>query len=350
MKKKGLLITFSIILVITAGLTVTGILYNAKINAQPSFTGEYDINHNQPLYVMKADETEILYLQGENGGVHKLYEADENLKIMSPVFTGESEVSFILTDGPPEAPPGEQEFQLVHSNVLTYDVEEEELTTNLEARGYITNLLYDQAEQHMIVSGVHVSTEGEPEPGFISFASALYTLTKDGNFEKIHDFDAYEPGSLQITENGEKLYMILPDDFEDVSPDSMFEATERIYEMAIDQPKEMTVVSQPDNQVPISEFVLLEQENKLLYQTIMNFNEGENYLYDYVWFDLTNQEEGERLHIDEASENAKTNENWLYYTKTTDKADQTKVYKLYRYDLLRDTGEEEIELRVEPEE
>lgn len=349
MKKKGLLITFTVILLVSVGLLITGIVYNANVEAQPRFTGEYHVRKEQLLYVMEASDTETLYYQSDEGEVKELYETEKELKIESPIFTGEKEVSFVLTTGAPDEPPGKQEFQLVHSDVVTVGLEHKDPVIRLDARGYITDLIYDEANNRMLVSGVHMSTEEQPEPGFIPYASTLYSLGNKGELNKIREFDAYSPGSLQLAENGEFLYMILPDDFENVSPESMFQSTERIFKMSLAEPNELEVVSKEDSEVPISEFVLLEEENRILYQTIMNYGDGGRFLYDHIWYEMSESKEGERLYLNEAVMNSKLAGNALYYTKMDRRANNTQVYSLYRYELSGGKAEEKIQLQASAE-
>ncbi|MFC3040818.1 hypothetical protein ACFOGI_11220 [Virgibacillus xinjiangensis] len=347
MSKKGLAILFVIIILLTGGLITAGEMITSKEEAKPAFTGEFSIGENNRLvYVMEEGDAQHLYVQSENGESQHVYESEGNLEIRSPLFTGENTIAFISTTGAPEGSPGEQEFQLVHSDVISVQIESGEEKTLLEARGLMTGLVYDDANSRIIANGVHISTDKEPEEGFIPYASGLYTLSMEGEFEEIRTIDTYSPGSLQITEDGKKLLMILPDDFEDATPESMFEATERIFEMEIEKPSEMEVVSKEGSDIPISEFVLFKNGTTLLYQTIMNWGDGGNYLYDHVWFDRSKQEEGERLHINEPVLHSMLNdeETWLYYVRSSRKSNQDEQYDLYRFDLKGDRKEEQVNL------
>ncbi|SFE74651.1 hypothetical protein [Alteribacillus iranensis] len=347
MNKKALILLFSMIALVTGGLVTAGLIVTSEEEARPVFTGEYSLGPNDELaYVIERKGVHTLFAQMGDGHPAPVYQAEEEWEIHAPVFTGETEITFVETTGEPKEPPGKQEFQLVHSDVKTATVENGETTTVLDARGYITELLYDDAKDRLIVNGVHMSTEKKPEVGFIPYESALYILSRDGDVEKIRSFDAYSPGSLQITKEGEHLFMILPDDFEEVTPESMFEATERIYEMKIDDLSALQVVSKEDSDIPISEFVLVGDGTQMLYQTIMNWGEGGTYLYDTVWFDRSTKKEGKRLHINEAVMNAKLNEegSWLYYVKMSQKADQTRQYGLYRFDVTGEKKEEKLNI------
>ncbi|WP_240377330.1 hypothetical protein [Bacillus piscicola] len=347
MNKKGLIILFSMILVLTGGLVAAGQIITSQEKARPAFTGEYDLGkEDQLLYVTAQNGVQSLFVQSEDGVSQLVYESEEGREILSPVFSGEEEVTFISTTGAPEEPPGEQEFQLVYSDVMTVNTETGKKTNVLHARGFMEEILYDATHDRMIVNGVHLSTSTEPEAGFIPFESDLYTLKRDGNWEKIRSFEAYAPGSLRLVDDGKKLLMILPDDFAKSTPESMFQATERIYEMEIDDPAALDLVSKKKSDIPISEFVLFEDETTLLYQTIMNWGEGGKFLYDLVWFDRAEKEEGDRLHINEAVMNSKLNEHetFLYYVKMSQKANQTNQYNLFRFALNGEKGEEEIKI------
>ncbi|MFZ4453948.1 hypothetical protein [Salibacterium aidingense] len=341
MNKKGLLIVFGVIAFVTGGLAAAGQMVKSSEEASPSFTGEYSVGADGTLaYVTESDGIQTLHVAVGEGGSRHVYIADDSKEIWAPVFNGEDELAFVETTGYPDAPEGEQEFQLEYSDVRTVSVEGGEPETVLQVRGVITDLVNDPARERWIVNGIHLHTDEKPEEGFIPYSSGLYTLRPDGSFEEIRSFDTYSPGSLQISEDGEKMLMILADDFENATPDSMFEATERIYEMEIDQPEEMAVVSDEAKDIPVSEVAAVD-ENRLLYQTIMNYGEGGTFEYDFVWYDRGAKEEGDRLHINEAVQETQLGDDdtWLYYVKRSRKSDQTEVFELFRYDL--ESGEEE---------
>ncbi|MGY4691642.1 hypothetical protein [Salibacterium sp. K-3] len=342
MNKKGMAVVFGLIAVVTAGLAAAGGMVESEENAKPSFTGEYSVAPDGRIaYVMESSGTQTLYVQERGAERSGIYTAEKSKKLWSPAFNENGDVSVVQTSGYPEGGPGEQEFQLAHSDIVTVSAEGGKVETVLQARGLITGLVKDPAHERWIVNGIHLSTQGEPETGFKPLQSGLYTLKPDGSFEEIRSFDAYSPSSLSLSEDGEKMLMILPDDFENVTRDSMFESVERIYEMNIENPEDMTVISNKKSEVPISEVVRLEDQNKLLYQTIMNYGEGGMYDYDMMWFDPDSKEEGERLHINESIQGTQLSRGntKLYYVKKSRKSDQTEVFHLFRYDL--NSGEEE---------
>ncbi|WP_240378011.1 hypothetical protein [Bacillus piscicola] len=342
MNKKGMLIVFGFIAVVTAGLAAAGGMVESSENTKPSFTGEYNIGPDGRLaYVMESDDRQELYVKGREGESLGVYTAGESQKLWSPVFNENGDLSVVETTGYPEAPPGKQEFQLEYSDIHTISAEGGKVETVLQARGVITDLVKDPARKRLIINGIHLSTQGEPEEGFMPFSSSLYTLKPDGDFEEIRSFETYSPGSLSIAENGKRMLMVLADDYENATPDSMFEAVQRIYEMNIEKPEEMKVISDKNSKVPISEVVWMEDKNKLLYQTIMNYGEGGLYEYDMVSYDRASGEEGDRLHINDSVQHAQLSgdNTLLYYVKETSEANQSETFELFRYHL--ESGEEE---------
>ncbi|MDQ0159470.1 hypothetical protein [Alkalibacillus salilacus] len=346
MNKKGMLIVFGFIIVVIAGFAVAGGIVESSKNTEPYFTGEYNIGPDGRIaYVMETDGRQTLYVKGPDAKRIEVYTAEESKELWSPVFNDNGDFSVIETTGYPEAPPGEQEFQLEHSDVHTISAEGGDIETVLQARGVITDLVKDPAQMRWIINGIHLSTEGEPEEGFKPYASGLYTLKPNGNFEEIQSFETYSPSSLSIADNGKRMLMVLPDDYENATPDSMFESVERIYEMNIEKPEEMKVISNKNSEVPISEVVWMEDQNKLLYQTIMNYGEDGLYEYDMVSYDRASGKEGDRLRINDSVQHAKLSRDntLLYYVKEKSEANQSESYELFRYHL--DNGEEEkIEL------
>ncbi|WP_010532244.1 hypothetical protein [Lentibacillus jeotgali] len=346
MNKKRMLIVFSFIAVVTAGLAAVGGIVESSENTKPSFTGEYNVAPDGRIaYVMESDGKQTLYVKGREAERHEVYTAGKSQKLWSPVFNENGDLSIVETTGYSEAPPGEQEFQLEHSDVHTISAEGGKIETVLQARGVITDLVKDPARKRLIINGIHLSTKGEPEEGFMPLTSGLYTLNPDGDLKEIRSFEAYSPSSLSIAENGKRLLMVLPDDYKNATPDSMFKSVQRIYEMNIEKPKEMKVVSNKNSEVPISEVVWMEDKNKLLYQTIMNYGEDGLYEYDMVTYDRASGEVGDRLHINDSVQHAQLSEDntLLYYVKETSEANQSETFELFQYHL--ESGEEEkIEL------
>ncbi|SFQ29367.1 hypothetical protein [Salibacterium halotolerans] len=340
-------VVFSLIAVVTAGLAAAGGMVESQEEAKPSFTGEYSVaSDGRIAYVMESSGTQTLYVKERGAERSGIYTAEESKKLWSPAFNENGDVSVIETTGYPEGGPGEQEFQLAHSDVLRVSAEGGKKETVLQARGVLTVLKKDPAHERLIVKGIHVSTQGKPEEGFKPMESGLYTLKPDGAFEEIRTFDTYSPGSLSISSDGSKMLMILPDDYKNATPESMFESVQRIYEMNIAEPGQLSLVPLKHNDIPVSEVVQLEKENKLLVQTIMNYGEGDPlFQYDMVTFDRAAGEKGERLGINESVQHAQLNqgESGMYYIKEKDRQTQQQRYELYHYHL--ESGEEEkIEL------
>ncbi|SFL78490.1 hypothetical protein [Salibacterium qingdaonense] len=347
MNKKGLAVVFSLIAVVTAGLAAAGGMVESEEKATPSFTGEYSVAPDGRIaYIMESSGTQTLYVKERGAERSGIYTAEESKKLWSPVFNENGDVSAVETSGYPEGGPGEQEFQLAHSDIVTASAEGGKVETVLQARGLITGLVKDPVHERWIVNGIHLSTQGEPETGFKPLQSGLYTLKPDGAFEEIRSFDAYSPGSLSVSEDGEEILMILPDDYKNATPESMFESVQRIYEMNIAEPGQLTPVPLKNNDVPVSEVVQLEKENKLLVQTIMNYGEEDPlFQYDMVTFDRASGEKGERLSINESVQHTQLNqgESSMYYIKEKDRETQKQRFELFRYHL--ESGKEEkIEL------
>ncbi|WP_411954491.1 hypothetical protein ACKXGF_01160 [Alkalibacillus sp. S2W] len=342
MNKKGMFIVFGFIIVVTVGFATAGGIVESSQNTKPSFTGEYNVaSDGRIAYVMESDGRQTLYLKDREAEHLEVYAAEESKKLWSPVFNENGDLSVVETTGYPEAPSGKQEFQLEHSDVHTISEEGGDVETVLQVRGVITDLVKDPAHNRWIINGIHLSTQGEPEEGFIPYASGLYTLKPNGDFEEIQSFETYSPSSLSIAENGKRMLMVLPDDYENATPDSMFESVERIYEMNIEKPEEMKVISNKDSEVPISEVVWMENQNKLLYQTIMNYGEDGLYEYDMVSYDRSSEEEGDRLRINDSVQHAKLRRDntLLYYVKEVSEGNQSETFELFQYRL--ESGEEE---------
>lgn len=329
-------IIFAVLFLIAVGLFFW-FMGSSRAPAEASgFTGEYAISENDDrlAYVINTDKGQEVYVRSEDQKDEMIYQSEEQMEITTPLFTRDNQVMFVETTGAPDEPPGEQEFQQVFSNIISVDIENENTSVLLEARGWITTILQENPDDPIIVDGVLVSTEEEPETGFQSYESSLFTLDSSKELERIHTFDAYSPGSLQLVDNGDKLRMVLSDDYEDVSPESMFEATDRIYEMDIEQPDQLEVLSKESSDVPISSFITLDDNNELIYQTIMNWEANENYEYDLVEYDAAAKEEGSRLYVDGDiwPSSLQYHDGDIYYAKRTRDSMSRNKFALYHYD------------------
>lgn len=336
-------IIFTVLFLIAVGL-LFWLIGSPRAPAEASgFTGEYAISENDDrlLYVINTDKGQEVYVRSEDQKDEMIYQSEEQMEITTPLFTEDERVMFVETTGAPEEPPGEQEFQRVFSNIVSVDIENDKSSVLLEVRGWITTILQEDPDDSIIVDGVLVSTDEEPVTVFQSYESSLFTLDSDKELERIRTFDAYSPGSLQLVDNGNKLRMVLPDDYEDVSSESMFESTERIYEMDIEQPDKLEVLSKVSSEVPISSFITLDDNNELIYQTIMNWEADENYEYDLVEYDAAAKEEGSRLYVDGDiwPSSLRYHDGDIYYAKRTRDSMSRNTFALYHYDRHKEKEE-----------
>ncbi|MFS0785816.1 hypothetical protein ABC345_05450 [Shouchella sp. 1P09AA] len=322
----------SCILFITVGSFVT-----ATQDAQPAFTGEYDVNDSEEvLVVVKEQEHESLLLLANEEEDTTLFESDENTQITSPVFMEEHTAAFIQTTGYKDGDdPYETSSELAYSTIYFIDLLTNEVVNVADARGVLQDLAYVPSSKQLIATGENITQQSEPQEQEGN-QTAIYHV-HNGDFQEIYQGSYAAPGSMQATEDG-KLMMILPDDQGNWTAESMFESTERIY-MAdpTEQQLDLELVSNPEKTEPITSFVQV--EDGLIYQTILNYHDADDmYDYDLVPYSYENEEEGDRIGVsgNEIESLRLSSANMLYYVKRSSAYRNGNAFSLHKRDLKDD--------------
>jgi TolB protein len=101
----------------------------------------------------------------------------------------------------------------------------------------------------------------------------------------------YAMDSLQVSEDGESVYVQMADEREAKTADDIFDMKQRIFEIPLENPEAMTIVGDADASRDIWAFAMLPGEESLIFQTVSNEAAGGNFQYELYYFDLTTLEE-----------------------------------------------------------
>ncbi|WP_144558448.1 hypothetical protein [Shouchella miscanthi] len=313
-----------------------GFLVNATQKTEPAFTGEYDVNVMEDLlYVTTENSVDTLFLQTNNESALSLFTSDSEAFLYSPIFIDEHTAAFIHTTGYERgSDPYETSSEFAYSAISIVDFVTEEITTLVETRGVLLDLIYIPTTDQFIVTGDNVSQHIEPEAQETR-KTALYNAA-DGELQLIYEGSYAVPSSMQAAKDGQ-LMMILPDDQGNWTVDTIYESIERIYiaDPTV-TPLNLELFSSDEKTAPITSFVQV--KDGLIYQTIFNYEQSDgSFDYDLVPYSFETQEEGNRLRIGghdiEALRSIPTKD-ILYYVKRTDAYRDGNTFSIHRHDLV----------------
>ena len=335
--KKWMLLIFSLIISLTATLLFTGEVISSNAKLKP--IGQFDRDHNKRVvFSVNEGDADALYLKEPGYDVRKIAEGEEGTRLRSPVFMENGKVAYIQTNANVL-----EEFQAenrTESMLIEVDPYSRKQIELLAVNGEITELVVGQetSELYLIASAAITEPDRVSDDPPNQYDLYSYDLNS-ANLEKLTEIDTYSMRSLVLDEEESKVFVLMPDDYSNSSVDSMFEATDRVYEISLSDDELISVVTDQKEEMVLSD-VMWFSDDQLIYQAVTNLHEGGNYMYDLIYFDTDLAKEGEALGINEAvlQPTVSRDGQSLLYMKEESAFMGSRVLGLFEYQLER--GEE----------
>jgi Tol biopolymer transport system component len=337
MKKKYLIFLFSFLLVITLALAFVGLMFNKSENEkQNGLSNQYDVSTDNTIaYVVYKEGQPQLLLHNEKETVTGAA-YDENVQILDPTFNEDGTILAYIT---------------------TNKNKETELISTIHFLNMSTNETEDIFTDESTITEIEFHPNGE---------SLL--LLRAGTFENYspitgkrpHDFDVYEYSlsdkslqpktslsqysihSLHVSADGERVFLQRDDDSNVETAEDSFNVNQRIFEIPLDHPEEMSIISDPDREVDVFSFTITPSEDEIIFQSISNADDGGTYEYELYKYDLASKEEKQLTYFGEyagdpvISEDGKT----VYFMLDKKFAKGDPEYHLYQMGIEGDKVEE----------
>lgn len=345
MKKKYLIMLFSLLLLIAAILVVIGFLFNKEENEkQNGLTNHYDVSRQNTIaYVTYSDGKPQLNLYNEENSIHDVVvEYDENTMIFDPTFSEDgASLAFITTNK-------DKETELI-STVYSLDLRSKEIEEIFTDESTITEVEFKPDGSSLLYLRAGTFENYSPIVGKRphDFDVYEYDFTTKSHV-RITNLSQYSIHSLQVSPSGDSVYLQRDDDSSVETAEDSFMVHQRIFEIPLEQPEEMKVISDPEREVDVFSFEVFPTGNEMVYASIRNPDDGGTYQYELYKYHMETKEETQLTHFSEYTSNpviADEGET-IYFMLDTNFAGGDPVNQLYK---MSRSGEnvEEIELPVD---
>ncbi|WP_286228773.1 hypothetical protein [Neobacillus mesonae] len=342
MKKKYLIFLFLFLFVATAALVVVGMFFNkTDQEKQNGLTNQYDISSQNTIAYVKFDKGRPqLYLYNKKLSIDTLVvEYKENMIILDPSFSHDGSTLAYITSN-------KDKEKGLESTVHFLDLRTKETMTMFTHSSVITEVEFTPDDSSLFYLGAGTFENYSPITGKRphNFDVYQYDLVKKSH-KKWTKLKQYSIHSLNVAPSGDRVYVQRDDDSDVKSAEDSFQVKQRIFEIPLDHPEEMSVISDPDREVDVFSFTITPNGKELIFQSISNADEGGTFEYELYKYNLDSKEEKQLTHFGEyvgdpvVSSDGKT----IYFMLDKNFAKGDPDYHLYKMNI-DGKKEEEIPL------
>lgn len=339
MKKKNLMFLILFLCGLTGVLVVLGIFFNKTENEkQNGLSNQYDVSsQNEIAYVTYKEGEPQLFLHNEGKSMDTvLAEYDEETMILDPTFSNDgSTLAYITTNK-------NKETELT-STVHFYAMEKKEITDVFTDSSTITELEFKPDGSSLLYLSAGTYENYSPITGKRPHDFDVYEFDLN---EELHErktnLQQYSIYSLNVAPSGDRVYLGRDDDSDVKSAEDSFQVKQRIFEIPLDHPEEMSVISDPEREVSIFSFTITPTGKEFIFQSISNDEEGGTYEYELYKYNFESKEEKQLTHFGKhasdpvVSADGKT----IYFMLDRNFAKGSPDYHLYKMNIDGEQAEE----------
>lgn len=286
----GLLFSLTVVLV------VWGILFNKTENEkQNGLSNHYDVSsQNEITYVVYKSGKPQLILRNEGKSKDTVVaEYDEETMILDPTFSSDGSILAYITTNK------DKETELI-STVHFYNLEKKTITDVFTDSSTVTEIEFkpDQSSLLYLRAGTfenYSSITGKRSHDFDVYEFKLNQKTHTQK-TNLHQYSIY---SLNVDQSGESVYIGRDDDSDVKTAEDSFQVKQRIFEVPLDYPEEMSVISDPEREVSIFSFTITPDGNEFIFQSISNPNDSDTFEYELYKYNLNTKKEKQLTHFGE---------------------------------------------------
>lgn len=342
MKKKNLMFLIVSLFSLTAVLVVLGIFFNKTENEkQNGLSNHYDVSpRNAIAYVAYKEGKPQLFLHNEGESMDTVVaEYDEETMILDPTFSKDGSILAYITTNK------DKETELI-STVHFYNMEKKEITDVFTDPSTITEIEFKPDRSSLLYLRAGTFENYSPITGKRPHDFDVYEFNlKEKSHEQKTNLQQYSIYSLNVAPNGDRVYLGRDDDSDVKTAEDSFQVKQRIFEIPLDHPEEMAVISDPDREVSIFSFAITPDGNEFIFQSISNPNDGGIFKYELYRYNLDTKEEKQLTHFGEyvgdpvVSADGRT----IYFMLDRNFAKGDSDYHLYKMNI---DGEQAVEIRL----
>lgn len=320
---------FTAIATITVCLVVVGLMFNkTEEEKMNGLTEIYDIAPNGTIaYVMYDKGQQEIVIKKEENDISTVSIHEEKF-INDIAFSPDgSTLAYSLSQKDVEA-------ELL-STINVVEVATLEETNLFQKTGLITELAFDPKEGNQLFyikadTFENYSPIARANPHDFDIFSYLISEEEHTQYTNLKK---YSMDSLQVSSSDDAVYIQMPDDEASESAEEIFDTKSRIFKIPLDDPEAVSVVSVPNKEIDIYDFVILSDEEKIIYQSVSNPNSGGTFEYELFEYDPNTNEETQLTNIQEYTSRPVINDDFIYFIVDKQFAQKYSDYHLYRMDL-----------------
>lgn len=274
-----------IIILIMVIIVILGVFLNPSTpETEQGFTSIYDISVDKRIaYIAYEDGVPGIYMK-ESADVsgHSLLQLNADHMILDVHFAADGlALYYIVSNKDLDKGVGSIVYRLDLQSFEQIEVFSDELL--------VTEIVVDPKDENILFylrAGVFENyspiTGARPH----DFDVFSYNV-KDQTHNRYTELEKYGMTSLNVSEIDELVYVQMDDDDDDEQSegaDDLFETQQRVFQIELDQPEELSIVSKKGRSVDIYDFTMIPNKNEMIFQSVSNpDNDGlfEYELYHY---------------------------------------------------------------------
>ncbi|PLS15368.1 hypothetical protein CVD28_23895 [Bacillus sp. M6-12] len=329
MRKNYLFIFGGLVLTLTAVLTVMGFKFEkTEQEKQEGLADQYDVSTQDTIaFVSYKRGKPGLYIFNNKLDINeKAIEFDNSKSIIDPSFSNDgTKLAFITANKNLEKD--------LASTVHLLDLRTKQVTELFKSEHMVTELDFSPVSDSLFFLGA--GTFGNYSPIASKRTHDLdvfeYKLEEKETVQRT-SLKKYSMTSLNVSPDGKSVFIQMDDDMDASTPEETFETKQRVFEIALDDPKKLNVVTDPDKEIDITELVLSPSGNELIYQSISNPYEGKTFKYELFSYHLNSKKEHQLTHFGNFVGRPRFGSNGSLYFIADKKWPNRKDNHLYRMD------------------
>jgi Tol biopolymer transport system component len=342
MQKKNLIFLLLFLFILTIALVVTGVFLNKTENEkQNGLSNHYDVSSQSAIaYIIYKEGKPQLFLRNEGEPMDTFVaEYDEETMILDPTFSHDGSILAYITTNK------DKDTELI-STVHFYNMENREITDLFTDPSTITEIEFKPDHPSLLYLRAGTFENYSPITGKRPHNFDVYEFNlNQKSHEQKTNLQQYSIYSLNVSSSGDSVYIGRDDDSDVKTAEDSFQVKQRVFEIPLDHPEEMSIISDSKREVSIFSFTITPDGKKLIFQSISNPNDGGTFEYELYKYNLDTKEEKQLTYFgDHVSDPVVSSDGRIiYFMLDRNFAKGDSDYHLYKMNI---DGEqvEEIEL------
>lgn len=283
---------FTAIALMTGSLLVLGIVISPSEEAKINWLANtFDVSHEEDIYFIKYNAGKPEVYKSDPDHVELLATLQETKEVTDIALTADETALLIVTTN--------RESDELHSVVSKLDLTTFKRETIFEEQSLITEIAIDtKNEEHLYYLKAETFENYSPVAQASSHDFDIYKFDfKTKEHEQLTELSKYSMKSLRVSDEEATLYVQMDDDLHAESAGELFETKQRIFKVVLENEVELTVFSDPKRALDIYDFVVLEAEDALIYQSVSNPDTDGIFTYELFYYDLEKERERRLTHL-----------------------------------------------------